>query len=460
MARARTEAELRAVAKEAALVRNRFNQSPEDPVVMLDAASRLYELNHFAVAHHILSRIPKPDDKTRLLSGMAHIQLAATTGNLRWLDQACGTFQSMAADFPQMATAHLYLAIAYLDGGALGPARDHLTRSLELDPAQDGEAPFTLAQLELLEGHWPEGWAALERFHRARESEFPYRTTERERVLVRGKGGIGDEIMLASLIPDLRRDGIDFTLICEPRLMGLFERSFPGCNFKPRDEAEHRPIVVWNAGAADPVQSQPAYSCECFMASFGSIYRPSRESFPRTPYLVPDPQLRLAAREVLAALPGKKVGIAWAGGPALNWARRSLTLAELVPLMRDMPGVSWVTLEYLDPSASITELAKQGITVHEIPGATRAGVDYDATASFICELDAIVGVNTAVMHLAGAMGLRAHVMVPQVPRWWWSLEGSQSAWYGSLALHRQGPDGRWPIEAVRAALLEDLGGAA
>lgn len=435
--------------------RNLFNQRPMDPAVMMAAGRMLIQQKHFAAAYHILSRAVDRDpcEEARLHFGLAQMQLSATTGQLHWLDRARECFTDAMNAFPESSHARKCLAIAHLEAGEFTEARLFITQSIAMEEDQP-DAHFTLAQIEFLAGNWPEGWAALDRFNRARQEELtnglPYRSTERSGLLVRGKGGIGDEIMLASMVPDLQADGLDFTLMCEPRLMGLFARSFPGLRLVGPQAAPESQGIVTIVGA------EPAYSAECFIASLGGEYRKTSGSFPRTPFLNADIVRCVHWRETLDALPGKKVGIAWAGGPAMNWTRRSLTVDELVPLMQ-IPGVTWVTLEYLDPASSIAALQRHGINVVEFPSATRAGVDYDETAALVSELDAVVTVTTAVAHLAGAIGVRAHVMVPRVPRWWYSAAGPDHPWYGSLVLHRQDDSGRWPIEDVRTALIRDLG---
>jgi hypothetical protein len=109
-----------------------------------------------------------------------------------------------------------------------------------------------------------------------------------------------------------------------------------------------------------------------------------------------------------------------------------------------------VSLQYDEPDAGTLEA--HGI--RNLPAFTQTVV-YENTAALVMELDAVVTVTTAMAHLCGALGRRAHVLVNEKPRWFYGLEGSEHPWYASLVLHRQS-GGAWPIEEVREALLAEL----
>ncbi|MFN7308535.1 MAG: glycosyltransferase family 9 protein, partial [Acetobacteraceae bacterium] len=80
--------------------------------------------------------------------------------------------------------------------------------------------------------------------------------------------------------------------------------------------------------------------------------------------------------------------------------------------------------------------------------------DFGTAAAMIAALDLLVTVDTAMAHLAGALGVPALVLLPHVPDWRWGISGEKSRWYASLRLFRQQHPGDWsaPVAAVTAAL--------
>src|SRR5262249_17488100 len=130
------------------------------------------------------------------------------------------------------------------------------------------------------------------------------------RLVVYGEQGIGDEILFASMLPDLLKDCESVVFECHIKLQKLFANSFPGIDTYPTREDPH---VTW------PVLANGNYrynfTHKIAIGSLGKFYRPNLESFPATPYLKPTPQAELHWNEWLAKLPaGPKVGLSWQGG--------------------------------------------------------------------------------------------------------------------------------------------------
>jgi ADP-heptose:LPS heptosyltransferase len=184
-------------------------------------------------------------------------------------------------------------------------------------------------------------------------------------------------------------------------------------------------------------------------------YRREDKDFPRKGWLVADPERRLQWRALLDQLPGKKVGIAWTGGRDNTFrSRRSFSLEGLLPILKT-PGITWVSLQYKDPAKEIAEFQKKtGIEIKHWKRATE-NCDYDETAALVQELDAVVSVTTAVVHLCGALGKKGYVLVPARSRWFYASSGVEHRWYDSLELYRQSD--KWPVEKVAQKLKSDLG---
>jgi len=264
-------------------------------------------------------------------------------------------------------------------------------------------------------------------------------------LLVYGEQGLGDQIMFASCLPDLLAQVPGCVVECDPRLGTLFARSFPAARVVTAAQSDQRP--AWLA-AAPPIGAQAA------IGDLPRRYRRSAAGFPRhSGYLRADPARVRAWRERLAALgPAPRIGRSWRGGTAASRrGLRSLELGQLAPLLRAVPA-TWVSLQYTDCRAELDALRRDhGLAVHHWQAAID---DYDETAALVAALDAVVSVCTAIVHLAGALGQRALVMVPYAAEWRYGAAGETMPWYPSVRLLRQRAPGAW--DAVVAGLGREL----
>jgi hypothetical protein len=152
---------------------------------------------------------------------------------------------------------------------------------------------------------------------------------------------------------------------------------------------------------------------------------------------------------------GRRVGIVWQGRPTQRDDRkRSVTLPMLQPLF-DAPGIVWVSLQKGEAARTA-----------QCPGAACPPVDLTAeladfadTAALIASLDLVIAVDTAVAHLAGALGMPVWILLHRHADWRWHLDRPDSPWYPTARLFRQERPGEWsPVIAnVRRALGEWLG---
>jgi ADP-heptose:LPS heptosyltransferase len=154
-----------------------------------------------------------------------------------------------------------------------------------------------------------------------------------------------------------------------------------------------------------------------------------------------------------------RVGLAWAGAPHLNDPatiavdrRRSLSLARLVRLL-EMKGIRFVSLQ-----KGVAALEQE-----QLPGDLRPldlmgeVSDFADTAGLMANLDLVISVDTAVAHLAGALGKPAWTLLPFAGEWRWMVHRSDSPWYPTLRLFRQRQPGDWPglMDRVRGALMAE-----
>lgn len=257
-------------------------------------------------------------------------------------------------------------------------------------------------------------------------------------VLLAGEQGVGDQIMFASMIPDLLPEAGPVTLACDRRLHGLFGASLPALNLLP--------------APPDP----KSFDRVLAMGSLGRLYRNAAADFPGTPYLAPRQAVTAAWGDRLGSQQGRfRVGISWRGGTDYtDGALRSVPLADLEPLLC-LPDCEFVSLQYGDSAAEVEAMnARLPRSVRLFP--PDAIDDFEQLAGLVCSLDLVVSVQTTLIHLCGAIGAPAMVMVPFMPEWRYGIESASMLWYRGVRLERQGSPSDWRsvIEAVTAAVRE------
>ena len=165
------------------------------------------------------------------------------------------------------------------------------------------------------------------------------------------------------------------------------------------------------------------------------------------------PGLRTGARE-LGAIPGLKIGIVWQGNPQHSLDRlRSFRLAEFAPLAQ-LPGVKLFSLQW-GPGAD--QLREPGNTLQAVDLSGRLRQPAGALveeAAVMMNLDLVISCDTAIAHLAGAIGCPVWVALPIAPDWRWLLGRDDSPWYPTMRLFRQEVWGDWPgvFSRITAAL--------
>jgi hypothetical protein len=231
-------------------------------------------------------------------------------------------------------------------------------------------------------------------------------------VIVTGEQGVGDEIMAASVIPDAAKACKQFIFDCDERLATLFQRSFPSVIVTGSRRSESLVLPVM------PTHHKALFGlCE--------LFRTDDDQFPRQPYLVPDPEL---VRMFRSLFDGRRVvGVAWSGGlPRTGMEQRKAGVNAFLPLIR-RGDAEFVSLEYKDDEAEVRQFeAQHGIRVRRLPWVTQ-GRDLDLLAGLIAACDEVVGVATASLHMASALGVPTTVIANRGLGW--AFAPDEMLWY-------------------------------
>jgi tetratricopeptide (TPR) repeat protein len=259
-------------------------------------------------------------------------------------------------------------------------------------------------------------------------------------IVIYDEQGVGDSISFASIVPDALKDA-EVVLDVRPYLAGLFRRSFPEAtvygSFSGEGEEEEY-------GIGEDWRPKHQIDASISIGGLAKLYRPKPESCPGTPYLKADP-VRVAKWKEQFAKEGKPVlGVAWTGGLEHTGAKhRKWSLEELLPFFRSVDAV-WVSLQYKDAAKEIAEFKVKypDIDIRQYPDTLTD--DYDDTAALVDALDMVVSMQTAVIHLAGALGKECWCFVNKHSQWRYGPNTQTTLpWYRSVRLFRN-VDG-WPI---------------
>lgn len=256
-------------------------------------------------------------------------------------------------------------------------------------------------------------------------------------VLVWYEQGYGDEIQFARYIPLLKRRGAEHvSLMCTAPLRELFE-TLEGLDeiYVAKDGVEVRSHDFWVLSMSLPFH-------------FGT----SLANIPvEIPYLRASPERIERWRERLPRK-GLRVGLVWKGNPKhKNDANRSLPSLETLASLWQVPGVSFVSLQ----KGAGEEEAKHPPESQRLIHLGSELENFADSAAIVSQLDLVISVDTALVHVAGALGKPCWVLLPRRGTdWRWMQQGSDSPWYpNGMRLFRQQTAGDW------SAVVGDLTGA-
>jgi tetratricopeptide (TPR) repeat protein len=357
--------------------------------------------------------------------------------------------QALALD-PKCDDAHNNLGIALDQLGDLQAAADAFQQAIRLRP-EFVEAHFNLALTWLRGGDYARGWPEYEwrwRLKGVTQKDFPKPLWDGAplagTLLLYTEQGLGDTLQFVRFAALARQRVGRVVLQCPGSLLRLL-RSVPG--------VDH--LVPQNG----PL---PAFDAHAPLMSLPRILGTTLETVPaKVPYLSPDPELERRWAAELGAAPGFKIGIVWQGSRQYRGDRfRSLPLACFAPLA-SVPGVR---LYALQKGFGREQLGQEGTPPVEDLGPRldeTSGAFMDTAAVLRC-LDLVISIDSALAHLAGALGVPVWLVQPSAADWRWPAGRDDSPWYPTLRLFRQRHAGDWAevFTRVKAALVERIGASA
>lgn len=419
-----------------------------------------------------------------------------TNHNSRWLygltlyrtsqwHKAIDVLTPLTKTNPDLPNLNLVMAKLYLeirDMNKSDPFFKKATKNVEGNPTEESKIRWEHAMQQLTESNYKEGWHN----HEARLQSIGWvglnlcpipapvwqnQPLNGKTILVHGEQGLGDEIMYASMIPDLIERGAQVIFACHPALQKLMKLSFPNIKVvsHPRGDAD---IQNWAQGImptwwTELLQQNIMIDYQIPTGSLANILRLDIKDFPRTPYLKIAVEQQTALKELLTKrakeqkqeLKGKKlIALAWCGNLANPHGRaKSLDLDQLTQLgqiAREHNAV-FVSLQSEQYGYQALDALANGFPIIDMSPYT---TEFDATLAVASLCDHIISIDTSYVHLCGAAGLDTLLLLRRNCDWRWGWVKEESDWYNSLELIRQDVDLDWTpvIKKTEQKLLKWL----
>ena len=356
--------------------------------------------------------------------------------------QAIKSYQQALQLAPSLHDSRIALATCLQARGEVQQALVECAKVLKAAP-DHAEAHWNYALLLLLLGNYVAGFREYEWRWKKRRFTSPVRTFSEPRwhggnlagktLLVYAEQGFGDTIQFCRYLPFLVEHGANVLFECHQPLAILMQSIGTG-------------IMIVPFG-----QMLPPFDYHAPLLSLPHLLGSSFETIPATvPYLSPPKERLMFWQRVMPTDNTLRVGLCWAG-KAYPDPGRSCPPDWLQPLAA-LHGVSWVSLQI---GEGIDGMTTQPFPLTDL---TMLVQDFADTAGLVAQLDLVMTIDTAVAHLAGALGKETWLLVPFAPDWRWGLNREDCPWYPTMRLFRQKNAGQWDevVEQLATALAQRL----
>jgi tetratricopeptide (TPR) repeat protein len=380
--------------------------------------------------------------------GMAQRNLGLALSTLQDFAGAEAAFKaSLTARFKPIeggtAETHLLLGDMARANNDLDGAMQWYERSWHDRPGY-GEAHNRYAVALMVDGRYREAWPHFEARWSLAETNadkrpftLPFWRGEAlapgQNLLLFTEQGVGESLVLWSLLPELQARGISPVIECDPRMTPILERSFPGLEMHGRTNPPH------------PRFNAPDLAMQATLFDIARVLRNSPADCTGTLPIRADLNRAAGLRtQYQAGSAQPLVGIAWHSASPKLGAPKSALLTDFAPFLT-LPGLRFVDLQYGDRAADRAALKQ----VHKVDLIADPNIDQmkdlDAFAAQVAAMDMVVSTSNTTAHMAAALGKPTLVLLHHgiSPHWYWTRNGEATPWYPTARLLRQPKSGDW-----------------
>lgn len=384
-----------------------------------------------------LTKETDPNNKCAFHNNIGHILKTQKFDN----EQSRKQFELAISYSKKDPEALINYASTYVTSGDPKKALEYIDEALKLAPDHsEGHWNKALALLEA--GDYKNGFEEYNHKYRAdtktnRNYGFPeWDGSPGKTVIIYGEQAIGDEIIFASLIPEIVKISKHVIFDAHPRLCDIFRRSFP---YIPIYGTRKCPAIEW-------VGNHPDIDAQCSIASALKYFRKDEKDFLGEPYLKADPKLIELYKNKFKELGDKpKIGISWKGGtPGTGSKYRKFDLELFKPIF-DAVDADFISLQYTEHAAESVKAFEEKHPGYKVHHWQQTIDDYDHTAAMVSELDLVISVPQSVVCLAGALGTQTYQITPKRVLWQAGVYGRDYLpWHKSVKVFWQDDTESWP----------------
>jgi tetratricopeptide (TPR) repeat protein len=364
-------------------------------------------------------------------------------------DEAAGLYQKAIQMNPDLREAYTGMGYVLEQAGKRDEAMKWYDRVIQLKPDY-ADARVTRAMLLLLAGEFDQAWPDYEwRWKTADRPEQNFRQPLWDGSLLGGRTiflhaeqGLGDTIQFLRYAPLVKQRGGRVIVGCQQSLLRLLARC---------------PGIDQLVGEGSTL---PSFDVHAPFVSLPRIFHTTLETIPvAVPYVFAEPDLISSWRQELSRRSGFKIGIAWQGNPEYKADReRSIPLRFFAPLAK-LPQVHLISLQK-GPGVEQLGMLPERFPVLDLSTRLDEAVGaFMDTAGIMMNLDLVITSDTAVPHLAGALGVPVWMPLATMSDWRWLLDREDSPWYPTMRLFRQRQRGDWAevFERIARELRNRIG---
>ena len=416
-----------------------LNLCPSHPGALINLGVVLYQMGKFELSIVALEKVIHASPK----NGTAYYNYSRSLLALGMLKESESAASKALELQPDAEEVNINLGVTQMSLGLNNKAEESYKSVLYHNPVS-AEAHHNLAQIYLQTGKFEEGWKAFK--WRWKTEDFDGAAVFQKiqpwdsigvlpgRLLVWTEQGVGDQILFASMMPDLL-DAVDTVIIaCSERLVTLFSRSFP------RAEVVSQSDLLLDGAALKAITHQVA------VGDLGQFFRQNINCFDQEySYLIAASEKVKTLRSVYKVRCDNKllVGISWFSGNPRFGKSKSIDLLQLASQL-SLPNVQLVSLQYGSTEVEIEKVKAAGIDIFR-DADINALNNLDVFATQVKAMDLVITVSNTTAHFAGAMGVPCWTLLSMGlgKFWYWFLEREDSPWYPSVRLFRQIEPGDW-----------------